>query len=149
MGGPVLAGAHVGFRFGGVSFGLIQPWPVGWLYTDAVYVDFFAGSYYLCNRMHPGVRVALNIGDCAACAAPQAAPADCADCTADTSQTDPSAVSQTDSSAVPTLYAGETTDQVVAALGNPQNVVDLGGKQIYLFAGMKVTFIGGALADAE
>src|SRR5271165_1615971 len=141
MGSPVDMGGHSGFQFGGVSFALIQPWPVGWMNTDAVYVDNFSGSYYLCNRMHPGMRVALNIGACAACAAAQMPPSDCTDCTADNSQADPTAA--------PTLYAGETTDQVVAALGTPQNIVDLGGKQIYLFASMKVTFVGGMLTDAQ
>jgi len=141
MGRPVAVGAHFGFQFGGVSFGLIQPWPVGWMYTDAVYVDYFGGSYFLCNRMHPGVRLALNLTDCEACSTPQTAPTDCTDCTADNSQPD--------SSGAPTLYAGETTDQVVAALGSPQNIVDLGGKQIYLFASMKVTFVGGMLTDAQ
>jgi len=141
MGRPVAVGSHFGFQFGGVSFALIQPWPVGWMYTDAVYVDNFGGSYFLCNRMHPGVRLALNLGECAACSTPQTAPADCTDCTADNNQPD--------SSGAPTLYAGETTDQVVAALGSPQNIVDLGGKQIYLSASMKVTFVGGMLTDAQ
>ena len=46
-------------------------------------------------------------------------------------------------------HAGETADQVVAVLGAPRNAVDLGGNKIYLFASMKVPFVGGQLTDAE
>jgi len=133
-------GGHARFHFGGVSFGLLAPWPAAWLTSDAVYVDYADGGYYLCNRMHPGYRVPVDVTDCDQCSA-QAPPSDCPNCTAD--------AGQSDSTGAPTLYAGETIDQVVAALGTPQDVVDLGAKKIYVFANMKITFVGGRMVDAR
>jgi len=50
------------FQYGGFWFNAVQPWPVGWLYTDNVYVDFLNGGYVLCNPLHPGVYISVNIG---------------------------------------------------------------------------------------
>ena len=49
------------FQYGGYWF-TYSAWPVGWAYTDAVYVDEIDGQYYLINLAHPGVRVLLVIG---------------------------------------------------------------------------------------
>jgi hypothetical protein len=38
---------------------------------------------------------------------------------------------------------------VQAALGNPDRVVDLGSKAIYLYKDLKVTFIDGKVADID
>ena len=41
---------------------MLDPWPVGWLYTDNVYVDYINGGYFLCDPIHPGVNISINIG---------------------------------------------------------------------------------------
>lgn len=50
------------FQYGGYWFNVVQPWPVGWLYTDEVYVDYLNGGYFLCDPVHPGVYISINIG---------------------------------------------------------------------------------------
>jgi hypothetical protein len=50
------------FNYGGYWFNAVNPWPVGWLYTDAVYVAYLNGGYFLCNPFHPGVYISVNIG---------------------------------------------------------------------------------------
>jgi len=50
------------FQYGGFWFNVIDPWPVGWLYTDSVYVDYLNGGYFLCDPVHPGVYISINVG---------------------------------------------------------------------------------------
>jgi hemolysin activation/secretion protein len=50
------------FQYGGFWFNVLNPWPVRWLYTDAVYVDYLNGGYFLCDPIHPGVYISINIG---------------------------------------------------------------------------------------
>ncbi|HSY59525.1 MAG TPA: hypothetical protein VK795_08195 [Terriglobales bacterium] len=50
------------FQYGGYWFTYSEPWPVAWAYTDAVYVDFIDGQYYLIDVNHPGVRLLLVVG---------------------------------------------------------------------------------------
>jgi hypothetical protein len=50
------------FQYGGYWFAMVEPWPVAWLYTDNVYVDFMNGGYFLCDPVHPGVYLSINIG---------------------------------------------------------------------------------------
>jgi hypothetical protein len=50
------------FQYGGFWFNAAAPWPAGWLYTDNVYVDYLNGGYFLCNPVHPGVYISINIG---------------------------------------------------------------------------------------
>jgi hypothetical protein len=49
------------FNYGGYWFSAVNPWPVGWLYTDAVYVDYLNGGYFLCDPVHPGVYLSINV----------------------------------------------------------------------------------------
>jgi hypothetical protein len=63
IGSPIMIGGLASFQFGGFWFGIVDPWPVAWLYTDAVYVDFINGGYFLVNVAHPGVYVAVSAGD--------------------------------------------------------------------------------------
>jgi hypothetical protein len=49
------------FQYGGYSFGFIDPWPVGWGYSDDVYVVYSNGGYYMYDQVHPGVRISINI----------------------------------------------------------------------------------------
>src|SRR5579864_6495690 len=58
---PVIVEGHPRFQYGGYWFGFGEPWPGGWAYTDNVYVDYMDGGYYLYNRVHPGVRISINI----------------------------------------------------------------------------------------
>jgi hypothetical protein len=58
---PVIVGGVPRFQYGGYWFAIAQPWPVGWAYTDQVYVDFIDGGYYLLSPVHPGVQVSINV----------------------------------------------------------------------------------------
>jgi hypothetical protein len=49
------------FSYGGYSFGFIDPWPVGWGYSDDVYVVYVDGGYYMYDVVHPGVRLSISI----------------------------------------------------------------------------------------
>ena len=50
------------FQYGGFWFAMVNPWPVGWLYTDSVYVDYMNGGYFLCDPVHPGVYLSITVG---------------------------------------------------------------------------------------
>ncbi len=52
---------HRRFDYGGYSFGFIDPWPLGWGYTDNVYVVYDDGAYYMYDVVHPGVRISVSI----------------------------------------------------------------------------------------
>ena len=58
---PVMVGGYSRFQYGGFWFGFVQPWPVGWYYTDDVYVDYIDGGYYLCNPYYPDARVSISV----------------------------------------------------------------------------------------
>jgi len=58
---PVIIEGQPRFQYGGYWFGFSQPWPVGWLYTDNVYVDYIDGGYFLYNPFHPGIRVVIIV----------------------------------------------------------------------------------------
>jgi hypothetical protein len=49
----------------------------------------------------------------------------------------------------PTIQLGQTIDQVKAALGQPEKIVDLGQKQIYVYKDLKITFVNGKVADVQ
>lgn len=49
----------------------------------------------------------------------------------------------------PTIQIGQTIDQVKAAWGPPERIVDLGKKQIYLYKDLKITFVDGKVADVQ
>jgi hypothetical protein len=48
-----------------------------------------------------------------------------------------------------TIHLGQTTEQVVSALGKPDKIVDLGAKQIYVYKDIKVTFLNGKVSDVQ
>jgi len=58
---PVMVGGYSRFQYSGFWFGFVNPWPMGWYYTDNVYVDYVDGGYYLCNPYYPGARVAISV----------------------------------------------------------------------------------------
>ncbi len=49
----------------------------------------------------------------------------------------------------PTIALGQTTDEVTGLLGQPEKIVNLGTKQIYIYKDMKVTFIKGKVSDVQ
>ena len=48
-----------------------------------------------------------------------------------------------------TIQLGQTTDEVQAALGKPEKIVNLGPKQIYVYKDLKITFMNGKVADVQ
>jgi hypothetical protein len=64
---PVIYMGYPRFTYGGFTFLLVDPWPEywadNWYDTDDVYVDYddYDDGYYLCNRRHPSVRLAIAI----------------------------------------------------------------------------------------
>jgi len=50
--------------------------------------------------------------------------------------------------APPTISPGMTIDQVVAVLGQPARIANLGSKKIYMYPSQKVTFVDGKVAPA-
>jgi hypothetical protein len=47
------------------------------------------------------------------------------------------------------IALGQTIEQVVAILGQPKTVVDLGNKKTYVYKDMKVVFLGGKVSDVQ
>jgi hypothetical protein len=48
-----------------------------------------------------------------------------------------------------TIELGQTVDQVQTILGQPETVVDLGSKKIFVYKNLKVTFIDGRVSDVQ
>lgn len=48
-----------------------------------------------------------------------------------------------------TIEKGQTPDQVVAAVGKPDKIVNLGAKQLYIYKDMKITFVNGKVTDVQ
>jgi hypothetical protein len=48
-----------------------------------------------------------------------------------------------------TVNLGDTPDQVTAALGQPKNIFNIGVKQIYTYANLKITFENGKVIDVQ
>jgi hypothetical protein len=48
-----------------------------------------------------------------------------------------------------TVEIGQTPDQVTAILGQPDKILNLGPKQIYVYKDLKVTFVKGKVTDAQ
>jgi hypothetical protein len=51
--------------------------------------------------------------------------------------------------APPTIQLGQSPEQVLAILGQPEKVVDLGNKKIFVYKDLKITFIDGKVADVQ
>ncbi len=47
------------------------------------------------------------------------------------------------------IEKGQTPDQVKAAIGQPDKIVNLGTKQIYVYKDIKVTFLNGKVSDVQ
>jgi len=61
---PTIFMGYPRFQYGGFSFMLVDPWPEywaeDWYDTDDLYIDYDEG-YYLYNRRHPGVGLAITV----------------------------------------------------------------------------------------
>jgi hypothetical protein len=61
----VMVGRSPRFQYNGFWFRLVDPWPEDWsddwYRDDDVYIDYADDGYYLCNRSHPGIRLALMV----------------------------------------------------------------------------------------
>ncbi len=49
----------------------------------------------------------------------------------------------------PTIQLGQTEDEVVGMIGQPEKKIALGSKEIFVYKDIKVTFIGGKVADVQ
>src|ERR1700688_4644473 len=47
------------------------------------------------------------------------------------------------------IEKGQTPDQVKAAIGTPDKIINLGTKQIYVYKDIKVTFLNGKVSDVQ
>ena len=47
------------------------------------------------------------------------------------------------------IEKGQTTEQVQAAMGKPDKIVNLGSKKIYVYKDLKVTFLNGKVSDVQ
>lgn len=47
------------------------------------------------------------------------------------------------------IHSGQSIDDVVAALGQPEKIVDLGTKKIYVYKDLKITFTNGKVSDVQ
>ena len=64
QGRPVMHMGYPRFTYRGYSFLLVDPWPEywqqNWYENDDIYIDYDDG-YYLHNRRHPGIRLAITV----------------------------------------------------------------------------------------
>jgi hypothetical protein len=70
----------------------------------------------------------------------------------DTDQAERAAVGQAagdTAAATPTISLGQSIQQVRAILGAPQQIMDAGSKQIYIYRNVKITFINGLVSDIQ
>jgi hypothetical protein len=59
---------------------------------------------------------------------------------------DPAAVSAVQSK---TVKLGMSPDEVKQSLGNPDKIVDLGAKQVFIYKDMKVILVDGKVSDVQ
>jgi hypothetical protein len=57
--------------------------------------------------------------------------------------------SEEDAKAPKTIGLGQTPDEVRRALGEPERIVDLGAKKIFVYKDMKVIFMDGKVSDVQ
>jgi hypothetical protein len=58
---PRFVNGYYRFQYGGYWFGYRDRWPLGWDYSDNIYVDYVGGAYYMYNPRRPGIRITLNL----------------------------------------------------------------------------------------
>jgi hypothetical protein len=58
---PVIIEGAPRFQYSSYWFELAQPWPAQWAYTDAFYVDYIDGDYYMFDPLYPGMRIVVFV----------------------------------------------------------------------------------------
>ena len=48
-----------------------------------------------------------------------------------------------------TIKLGDSTDQVVSAMGQPDRIAKVANKEIYFYKDMKITFLDGKVSDIQ
>ena len=66
--------------------------------------------------------------------------------TIDTVVADPAVASAVESK---TVKLGMSTDEVKKTIGNPDKIVDLGAKQVYIYKDMKIVFMDSKVSDVQ
>jgi len=61
----------------------------------------------------------------------------------------PEQQSPTQASQPAQIQIGQSIDDVVNALGQPEKIVDLGQKKIYVYKDLKITFLNGKVSDVQ
>jgi hypothetical protein len=60
-----VVGGDPRFQYQGYWFSLVDPWPGSWANnwydTDDVYVSYVNNGYYLFDRRHPDVGIAISV----------------------------------------------------------------------------------------
>ena len=121
-------------------------------------VTFQLGKPYLAAATPAQVEEIIGhvFGPVQADAAPQTATPDAAPPAAQAQPAAPMAPippppPPTDAPAAPPaeVKVGQTPDQVTAALGQPQQIFNVGTKMIYKYKSLKVTFVDGKVSDIE
>ncbi len=61
----MVVGGFPRFQYGGYWFSVVDPWPNSWAnnwyQTDDVYVVYVNNGYYMYNRRHPSVGIAISV----------------------------------------------------------------------------------------
>jgi hypothetical protein len=61
----LVVGGYPRFQYDGFWFSLVDPWPEAWsdnwYDSDEVYIAYTDGGYYLYDRSHPGVGIAVSV----------------------------------------------------------------------------------------
>jgi hypothetical protein len=54
---PVMVSGSPRFQYGSYCFEFVDRWPVGWSYTERVYINYINGGY----AVHPGFQISINV----------------------------------------------------------------------------------------
>ena len=58
---PVVVEGRPRVQYSGYWFAFVDPWPVGWSYSDDCYIDYIDGEYFLFDLLHPATRIAVVV----------------------------------------------------------------------------------------
>jgi hypothetical protein len=123
---------------------------------DGVVFTMYDGAGYYGELKFPFAKNAaptadqllITIGEALA-VQPAEAPAAAGAVAAQTTVVPPATVPEQPPAATPTVSQGMTIDQVIAMMGQPTRVADLGAKKIYSYPDMKITFVDGKVSDIQ
>jgi len=123
---------------------------------DGVVFTMYDGAGYYGELKFPFAKnvvptadqLLITIGEALA-VQPAEAPAAAGAVAAQTTVVPPATVPEQPPAATPTVSQGMTIDQVVAMMGQPARVADLGSKKIYSYPDMKITFVDGKVSDIQ